>query len=159
MSSTNKTAKLGLNKWLGTDVPKREDFVKDNELIDNAVGTHLADNIRHVTSNDKTKWNQPYYITVFNGDGNATRTVQTDCPFNPTWGIIFANALPPSAIDIANEGNYNYFSIFTKSGNIAGASIVDGNKIKVVQSSNPVLGHEYRSFNQLGTTYIMILFR
>lgn len=159
MSSTNKTSKLGLNKWIGTDVPKREDFVKDNELIDNALGTHLADSVRHVTNNDKAKWNEPYYITVFIGDGNSTRTVQTNCPFNPTWGIIFANALPPSAIDIDNGANYNYFSIFTKSGSITGASIVDGTKVKVVQSSAAVLGHEYRNFNQNGTTYIIILFR
>lgn len=37
MPSSNKTANLSLNKWLGSDKPKKDDFVADNEMIDQAV--------------------------------------------------------------------------------------------------------------------------
>jgi len=38
MSSTNKTANLGLNQWEDTDPVAREDFNADNAAIDTAVG-------------------------------------------------------------------------------------------------------------------------
>ena len=34
MSSINKTKNLGLNNWIGSDRSQREDFSKDNEIID-----------------------------------------------------------------------------------------------------------------------------
>ena len=37
MASTDKTPKLGLNVWAGTDVPVRTDFVADNQKIDDAI--------------------------------------------------------------------------------------------------------------------------
>lgn len=37
MASSNKTTYLGLNRWLGTDKPKREDFNADNQKIDTKV--------------------------------------------------------------------------------------------------------------------------
>lgn len=37
MSSTNKTAALGLNQWVGTDPVLRADFNADNLIVENAV--------------------------------------------------------------------------------------------------------------------------
>lgn len=37
MPSTNKTPNLGLNQWLGTDKPKREDWNLDNSLTEQAI--------------------------------------------------------------------------------------------------------------------------
>ena len=37
MPTSNKTEHLGLNQWLGTDKPKRADFVEDNAAIDHAM--------------------------------------------------------------------------------------------------------------------------
>ena len=34
MASSNKTDNLGLNLWLPSDRPKREDFVRDNEILE-----------------------------------------------------------------------------------------------------------------------------
>ncbi len=34
MPSTHKTAFLRLNRWLGLDKPKKDDFVSDNQIID-----------------------------------------------------------------------------------------------------------------------------
>lgn len=38
MPSSSKTGHLGLNKWSGTDKPKKDDFNQDNSLIDTACG-------------------------------------------------------------------------------------------------------------------------
>lgn len=36
MPSSNKTAYLALNRWLGTDKPKKDDFNEDNRIVDAA---------------------------------------------------------------------------------------------------------------------------
>ncbi len=43
MPSTNKTANLELNQWIGTDKPKMADFNADNSLIDAAIGDLQSD--------------------------------------------------------------------------------------------------------------------
>ena len=53
MSSTNKTEELGLNQWVGTDVPKMEDFNNDNALIDKAISDHIWSASAHVTMEQK----------------------------------------------------------------------------------------------------------
>lgn len=49
MASTNKTEILGLNLWTQDDIPKREDFVSDNEKIDDAVGKIRESELKFVT--------------------------------------------------------------------------------------------------------------
>lgn len=53
MGSTNKTGELELNQWIGSDVPKMEDFNKDNEIIDKILGEHIWDISKHVTAQQK----------------------------------------------------------------------------------------------------------
>jgi hypothetical protein len=71
LASTYKTSHLGLNNWIGTDKPKREDFTGDNALIDSAVAavnteldehsaalesaaSHASDSAKHLTSAQRT---------------------------------------------------------------------------------------------------------
>lgn len=49
MASTNKTENLGLNLWTQDDIPKREDFVSDNEKIDRAVEALRESELKFVT--------------------------------------------------------------------------------------------------------------
>ena len=58
MSSSNKTNRIGLNEWVGTDVPKMEDFNADNARLDKTLGNHLDDISIHVTSAQKDSWNK-----------------------------------------------------------------------------------------------------
>ena len=37
MGSAQKTDFLSLNKWISTDIPKREDFNYDNATIENVI--------------------------------------------------------------------------------------------------------------------------
>lgn len=159
MSSANKTTNLQLNKWSGSDIPERTDFVRDNELIDKAVHNHRTDMSIHIDSDEREKWNNFYHKFTYVGNGSSTRTVTSDCPFIPSWGIIFASSMMPSVIDIANDSNYNYFGIFSNIGNTAGVSIAGGNNLKVYQSATAIMNTEYRNYNQNGIVYCVIMFR
>jgi len=82
MPSSNKTLHLALNKWIGTDKPKKDDFNDDNQIIDEAMNAisarvqsldgiiegldgavnttlaaHTSDSAAHVTGAEKTSWN------------------------------------------------------------------------------------------------------
>lgn len=158
MSSTNKTQHLQLNSWIGSDKPKRTDFNADNVIIDNAVYSHTSDSSKHVSASEKEVWNSPYYMSTFLGNGNSTRTIATSCPFDASFGIIFAAGKMPMMNDYANESHYNYFALFSTSGSVNGVSL-SGRNLSVVQSATAVFGNEYRNFNEVGVTYVYILFR
>jgi len=158
MSSTNKTPYLGLNDWLGSDVPQRADFNSDNALVDSALGQHLEDSDIHTTAADKTKWNSPYYIMSYTGNGQSSRSMTLGCSFNPTWGMIYKINMTPQAIDISNEANYNYFAVFSKNGSEAGVSL-SGKTLNLTQTTQEVIGIEYRALNDNGSTYVVIAFR
>ena len=61
MSSTNKTEKLGLNSWIGSDKPKRIDFNTDNEIIDRAISQHTEDTVVHINAEEREKYPQGIY--------------------------------------------------------------------------------------------------
>lgn len=158
MSSTNKTENYGLNSWISSDIPKREDFNTDNVIIDNALANHCSDAVAHTSNAEKQAWSNPYYIQTYFGNGSSSRTLALNCDFTPVWGIVFAVNYTPSVTDISNEANYNYFAVFTASGSNTGVTL-SGKSLKLVQSSTAVLGNEYRNFNQNGVTYLCIMFR
>ncbi len=72
MSSTNKTEKLGLNSWIGSDKPKRIDFNTDNEIIDRAVSQHTEDTVVHINAEERERWNNYMFTGMYYGDGSTT---------------------------------------------------------------------------------------
>ena len=158
MSSSNKTDNLRLNSWTGGDVPCRTDFVSDNEIIDTALGTHRTNGTIHITQSEREKWNAPYYIGTYMGNGNQTRLINYNAGFVPKWGILFAVSVCPSVNDYTNRADYNYFAILSERGSTPGVTLANGS-ITVTQSTIPVSSTEYKSYNESGITYIYILFR
>lgn len=158
MSSTNKTEYLNLNSWVGTDVPKREDFVNDNVIIDNAISTHFSDADIHVTSQERDKWNSPFYIQSYLGDGSETRTIAVEADFVPSWGLVFCYGKPTSLNDYTNKVNYNYFGVFTKDTSTNGLSF-DGSNLTVSKTTYPYNGVEHAYFNEDITMYCVIFAR
>lgn len=157
MSSTNKTVNLELNSWRGSDVPEMDDFNRDNIIIDNAFGLHTGNNDIHVTAADKAKWNNAYSLFTYTGNGNTSRTVTVTGVNNPRWGIVFAVNKTPDVTDFSNTADYNYFGLVSDSGSTQGLNL-SGNTLTVSQSPSPVLGKEYRSFNEVSTVYVCIMF-
>ncbi|MDE6124484.1 MAG: hypothetical protein K2G22_04550 [Eubacterium sp.] len=158
MSSSQKTYYLSLNQWVTTDVPTRTDFNYDNEAIDLAMNNHCNDDNIHVTQADREKWDSPYFIGFYYGDGSATRTVDTACPFVPSFGLVFAGGMPPSVADFNVKNKKNYFGFLSKRTSTAGISL-SGTEINIPINGNPVNANEYMNFNVAGITYCFVLFR
>lgn len=158
MSSTNKTDNLHLNNWIGSDVPKMEDFNLDNSIIDRAFSQHTSSGDIHTSADEKEAWNSPYYVSSYFGNGEKNRNIQLNCGFTPKWGIVFAADGFAKLNDYANKASYNYFGIASPSGSTAGISL-NGNVLSVMQSTLAVFGSEYRSFNENGISYVYIMFR
>ncbi len=90
MPSTNKTSYLSLNSWIGEDKPKRDDFNSDNEIIDTAIKTHHEDATSHITSKERTAWNNCVpLISNYIGDGTHPREI--DIGFMPSLVIVMAS--------------------------------------------------------------------
>ncbi|MDE5995907.1 MAG: hypothetical protein K2G56_03220, partial [Eubacterium sp.] len=115
MGSAQKTDFLSLNKWISTDIPKREDFNYDNSTIDNAFKTHTNDMEKHISSAERSEWNEPHYIGFYYGNGsNSARTIETECSFDPSFAIVFAGGSPPGVTDFTGKLHRNRFAFLTK---------------------------------------------
>lgn len=69
MASSKKTDKLGLSLWDSTDRPERMDFVKDNEILEQKLGEHLANVLVHIDPGKADFLNHPFAIKTFVGTG------------------------------------------------------------------------------------------
>ena len=81
MASSNKSEKLGLSLWDSTDRPERMDFVKDNEILEQALGEHLANSTLHFDPGQKEAMGTPFWIDVATGTSPVSRaTVSKGLP-------------------------------------------------------------------------------
>lgn len=158
MSSTNKTNFLGLNSWTPTDVPKRADFNEDNSIVDKAFSEHFNDKDVHLNVDERKIWNTPYFVGSYYGNGKTQRTIATNCPFNPSFGIIFAINSAITVTDFASKIKYNYAAFVTPRGSTIGATL-SGTEFTVMQLGNAIVSNEYAALNAVGYTYMYILFR
>lgn len=158
MSSTGKTDFLKLNKWSSTDIPKRVDFNSDNELIDSTFKDHFNNDDRHVLDSEREAWNMPFYSGVYYGNGDLKRTIETGCPFEPCFGIIFAGGMPTSVVDFSTKYKYNYVGFLSKRSSTSGLTL-DKNNFTISVDTFPVTAGEYIRLNSAGLTYCYVLFR
>lgn len=105
MPSSYKTEHLGLNRWIGTDKPKRSDWVADNEKTDSAIKqlestqcSHSSDTGMHVTAVEKNKWNagQAFSVFQYQGDGAAARSFSLGKAVK--FAIVYAVGKPPAGV-------------------------------------------------------------
>ena len=159
MGSSQKTDFLSLNKWISTDIPKREDFNYDNTTIDTAMKTHTNDMSKHVSSAERSEWNEPHFIGFYTGNGsNSARTINTECSFNPSFGIVFATNSTPGVTDFSSKLHRNRFAFLTKRASNTGLSLSGTN---IVIAASGIAGDisETTEYNQNGGLYAYILFR
>lgn len=154
MASTNKTSNLGLNSWLGTDHPTRSDFVLDNTLIDNAVGSHHNNSTLHLTSTEKARVTNPISVKQYLGNGSTSYTVNFE--FSPKLVIVQKKNAPPVT--------YTSSGVVINSGVVApiyggtqGMSLSSG-VLMLSQSAGMIDGAKL-NFNEDGATYVVYAFR
>ncbi len=158
MSSSNKTS-LGLNLWEGGDCPQRQDFCNDNAIIDEKITSHFGDSAHHVSDDDRTKWNQNIFNGVYFGDGNASQTVLTKCPFVPSAVIVFAhNALPYVWKDTTNQGHLYTAFASTTAASYGITANFKNKSFSVIQKTTSI-NNEVVNLNENGVLYGYIFFR
>ncbi len=158
MSSTNKTPHLKLNSWVGVDVPCREDFVRDNNIIDSRVSSHCDNTKIHITDQERNNWNNPIYIQTYIGDGHDNQIINLYCDFEPRWGIVYVSQYPTNRCDFRNNTNYHFFGFFTKGVNEPGLKI-EGKKLTVYNTASLKFETEMLCFNQRSYVFNVIAFR
>ncbi|MCC8022718.1 MAG: hypothetical protein LIO46_02890 [Clostridiales bacterium] len=156
MPSSNKTPNLGLSQWTGTDVPKREDFVNDNAILDTVVNGHTADTDLHVTEEDRERWTRYVDLGVYVGDGEDGLTVTM--PFEPIFVVVFASGMPLVRPNYTSSLNYNYAGFASVAMSTFGLAL-SGDQLTVNQNYNTTLSGECQNFNEFGRMYVYIAFR
>ena len=161
MASSNKTSTLELNQWISTDVPKMADFNADNQKIEQAVATHLADSQSHLSQEDREALDglgqaaSPTPMSgSYVGDGDEVHIIQVG--FTPTWGMVYAHNKPPCTTVEDGATTQVNFVYLTPGGRSVGCYFYDG-KLEVYQET---AGHSgYRmNMNQDGLTYYYMFF-
>ena len=157
MPSTNKTPKLGLNNWVGTDKPKRADFVADNTILDGVIAGHMEDTVLHLTDADRVMLSSGIVTDMFAGDGAEQTYI--GFPFNPRAVIVFMQNRPPVEHDELGGYMIVNFGIATLVSKSAGI-MLDRNKVYLSQSqSAPSAGGMFLNLNKNFGQYAYLAFR
>lgn len=160
MSSYNKTKNLKLNQWRESDVPKRTDFNYDNEIIDSAIGGHHGNNDIHITADERARWNEYIFTGLYIGDGDLTRVIETKCPFDVIFGLVYADESPPSIHYNDDGSTHHYVSLISQFGCTIGAWLEDNKRdISVINSFGAEIENEHANMNEIGIMYRYVLFR
>ena len=154
MASTNKTENLGLNQWVGTDHPPRTDFVEDNALIDEAVGTHCANSTIHLTNTEKTRVSNPVAVKQYTGTGTISLTVNFE--FSPKLVLVQKKNAPP--ISYSSSGIVINAGFVTPSyGGTQGLSLMSG--VLTLAYSATMTDGARANFNEENASYVIAAFR
>lgn len=177
MPSSNKTGHLGLNKWLGSDKPKKDDFNSDNTLVDAAckaladqLGTvqtglstanqnllnHATNAASHVTSAERAAWNAPRETMTtgtYTGNGAASRKITTN--LNAKFGVLYAVGMAPVQADWNGDESKVYSGFFGTKGCSKGIA-QDSTGFTVTHTGvKPMDGCSYK-LNESGVVYVYI---
>lgn len=156
MPTNNKTS-IGLNNWLGTDKPKRSDFVQDNTLLDTLLSAHFNDTSKHLSAADRTLLEQGYVVGTYSGDGQANQDITL--PFEAKLIFVFFSRKNLNVFRQSAGYNEMNFGIATNSGCSLGV-FLDKATLTVSQTlTTPSAGGTLVNLNVSGNTYIYIAFR
>ena len=158
MPTQNKTQNLNLNSWLGSDKPKRQDFVDDNNILDSVIGQHITNTIMHMSQSEKDLLNSPFSISIIAGDGNSSCTHTLS--FEPKLVLVFAQNEVPIKYDIS-ENYYIYsFAIATQNtyGSTKGASL-SGSALTLSQTQSTPQDKIFLNLNKYFEQYVCIAFK
>lgn len=155
MAATAYTPNLGLCQWEPADRPKRIDFVNDNSIIDTKLGEHLANTYVHVTQAEKEKYNSPYRVLTYAGDGANSKTISLDTSY--TFAIVFQKYYPPVETDSAGNSVVHMAIVGRQFGSNSNLTL-KSDSIVVTQDTTASDG-VINNFNENEGQYVVLLFR
>lgn len=122
----------------------------DKELL---CGSHIRNNDIHVTLEDKSKWDDPFVIGFYLGNGSSSRTIAIG--FEPRLVILMASGYPAVAIDFAQSSAKSYMAVASSDFSSQGIQISStGFKVSTTTS-----GGVTSNLNSMGTSYIYIAYK
>lgn len=169
MPSKFKTPFLKLNKFIGTDKPKMDDFNSDNLLIDNIMKKqeeklkglflHSKDNNKHITDKEREKWNSDLFeIGTYRGDGAKIRNINIG--FKPRLVFVFKKD------DLFITGSSNTMDIISEQKSAVITPLGSSKFCKITDNGFSVQNHQrvlkdtsLPKLNEAGSEYIYIMFR
>jgi hypothetical protein len=156
MPTNNKTS-LGLNSWLGTDKPKRSDFVEDNTLLNTLLTAHFNDTFGHLSAADRLLLEQGVAVGTYLGDGQASQDITL--PFEAKVVIVLLPHKPAILYKTSGEYTENDFAVATAMGATLGLTL-DQSKLTVCQTLTvPAAGGILNNLNSASKEYVYIAFR
>ncbi len=116
----------------------------DKELL---CGSHLRNGDVHVTTEDKAKWNNPFFVGTYFGTGSTTRTIEIG--FKPRMIILFCSDCAPFEINFGTQKIFMNFAFASGNYCTQGLSLTT-NGFKVNKST---FNNGTTSFNDAGMVY------
>ena len=155
MPSTYKTEHLGLNRWIGTDKPKRTDFNEDNDLLDASVFGHLTDTAAHITQQERALWNAPCVTGSYVGDNASAKPIAL--AFKPRAVVVSIVSESPMGFSLTGE-LFIRSGFATSYGGTKGVEITQtGFTVRNVTTTPP--DGESPKLNMTGYTYTYFAFK
>ena len=146
MASTNMTEHLKLNQWIGSDKPKMADFNADNRKVDQAVGSHTADQTMHLTEAERAAWNKAIPIVGgYTGDGTPMRAVEMGVA--PRFGATATSG----TVDV-------YSGFFSQTGCSQGLMLNPGDTAFTALNVPQAVYGRVAKLNEKDVKYVYILF-
>ena len=155
MASSNYTANLHLSDWAETDRPKRADFVADNNIIDSALGGHIANSGIHVTAAEKAKISEPFAVAVYAGSGASQRTISL--AFTPSFVIVYKRDMP--AVTYSNGESVAHSACASYGHGAAYGLSITTSGVIVNEDSSANQDGVRASLNESGSQYTVIAFK
>lgn len=134
MASKNKTEKLGLNLWEGTDRPQRGDFNSDNMIVDEALGGHIANGDLHLSSTEKERVKRPVATQSYIGSGEATLSLSLGT--TPSMVVVYCDAMPFSVYDGSGSCTKVYGGVAVYGAGGSAGIKIEGNTLKLSQDAS-----------------------
>lgn len=149
MPASKQTAH-GLNLWTADDHPLREDFVSDNQTIEDLFGKHIADTTLHKTPTDQT----PLVYGNYTGNGSSLQTITLG--FNPQAVLVFP--FKAQMVQKDSSGNLVLYSGVAANGLYCGPLYLMQNQGFSVKNE-AVSADIYSMLNENDKVYAYIAFR
>lgn len=122
----------------------------DKELL---CGSHIRNNVIHVTAEDKEKWNTPVEVGFYIGNSSSSKTVSLG--YKPKFVILMAAEKPAVTVDFTSSSAKSYFAIASEAAQSQGITLsASGFKVQT-NTTNGVTSE----LNSIGMTYIYLAWK
>ncbi len=122
----------------------------DKELL---CGSHIRNDVIHVTAEDKSKWNAPFAAGFYIGNGSSSRSLSLG--FKPQLVVLMAAGKPAVTVDFTKSTCKSFMAMANESLASQGLSLTSTG-FKVASETS---GNVTSDFNSAGTSYIYIAYK